>query len=335
MTLEILDPGLLTTIQDAGRPDWTHLGVPVGGACDTWSLAVANLLAGADAGAAALETTIAGPTLAVREATTIGLAGADLGGVVRETGRRLVPGRCHQLRPGTTVAFAGGDPGAGARAYLALPGGISVPEVLGSASTLTSAGLGGIDGRAIRAGDLISARVQGDAITGERTWPWLESDPIATLPADGSLTLRIVPGPAAGEDALLEDAWRVRPDSDRIGLRLEPADAGLAAIAGASAGELLTHGVVRGAVQLPRGGMPLVLLADHQPTGGYPVVAVVARADHPRLGQLRPGAIVRFRAITAEDARTAVAEQAAALARGAAALRAGDPWDDIWRSAGR
>jgi allophanate hydrolase subunit 2 len=90
--LEVLEPGLLTTVQDAGRPDWTHLGVPVGGACDPWSLAVANLLAGADAGAAALEMTITGPTLAVRTATTIGLAGADLGGVVRETGRRLPPG---------------------------------------------------------------------------------------------------------------------------------------------------------------------------------------------------------------------------------------------------
>jgi antagonist of KipI len=309
--------------------------VPVGGACDPWSLAVANLLAGADAGAPALEMTIVGPVLAVREATTIGLAGADLGGLVRETGRRLVPGRCHRLSPGTTVAFPGGHPGATARAYIALSGGISVPEVLGSASTLASAGLGGIDGRAIRAGDLVSARLQGDAPVDERTWPWLEGDPIATLPADESLTLRIVTGPADGADALVGDAWRVRPDSDRIGLRLEPADTRPAASAGASTGELLTHGVVRGAVQLPPGGMPLVLLADHQPTGGYPVVAVVARADHPRLGQLRPGAIVRFRVVAAEDARRAAADQAAALARGASALRAGDPWDDAWRSAGR
>ena len=336
MTLEVVEPGLLTTVQDAGRPDWTHLGVPVGGACDPWSLAVANLLAGADAGAASLEMTIAGPTLAVRATTIIGLAGADLGGVVRETGRRLLPGRSYALAAGSTIAFPGGDAGGGARAYLALPGGIDVPAVLGSRSTLLSAGFGGIDGRPLRAGDLFGSAAAVDAgpSPGERAWPWLDGDQFAS-PGE---PLRVVAGPAAGVEEIVGRAWRVGPDSDRIGLRLEAADdaptpSGTGMAAGT--GELLSHGVVHGAIQLPPGGAPLVLLADHQTTGGYPVAAVVVRADHPRLGQLRPGEVVRFVAVGPDQARRAYAEQARALARGAAALRGDDAWDELWRSAGR
>jgi biotin-dependent carboxylase-like uncharacterized protein len=284
VTLEVVEPGLLTTVQDAGRFGWTHLGVPVGGACDPWNLAVANLLAGADAGAAALEMTIAGPTLAVRAATIVGLAGADLGGVVRETGRRLLPGRSYALAGGTTIAFPGGDQGAGgARAYLAIRGGIDVPEVLGSRSTLLSAGFGGIEGRALRAGDLVrSAAIDAGPAPEERAWPWLDGDP----PASSGEPIRVVPGPAPGIEDVVGRSWRVGAASDRIGLRLEAADgvatADAAAITSApGAGELLSHGVVRGAVQLPPDGTPLILLADHQTTGGYPVAGVVARADHP------------------------------------------------------
>jgi antagonist of KipI len=338
VTLEVVEPGLLTTVQDAGRFGWTHLGVPVGGACDPWSYAVANLLAGADAGAAALEMTIAGPTLKVRAATIVGLAGADLGGVVRETGRRLLPGRSYGLAAGSTVAFPGGDPGAGARAYLALPGGIDVPAVLGSRATLLSAGFGGIDGRPIRAGDLVaSAAVVDPALRpGERAWPWLDGDPFASA----GEPVRVVPGPGPGVEEIVARAWRVAPDSDRIGLRLEAAGDVANATAGgagsaAGSGELLSHGVVHGAIQLPPGGTPLVLLADHQTTGGYLVAAVIARADHPRLGQLRPGEVVRFVAVGPDDARAAYAEQARALTRGAAALRGDDAWDELWRSAGR
>jgi antagonist of KipI len=330
MTLEVLESGLFTTIQDAGRPDWTHLGVPVGGAADPWSLAVANLLAGADAGAPALELTIVGPELAVRGTTVIGLAGADFGGVVRESGRRLVPGRAYALAAGSTIQFPGGDPGAGARAYLALPGGIDVPDDLGSASTLVSAGLGGVEGRALRRGDVLRPAGPASRASAERAWPWIDGDP-STGPA-GTTPLRIVAGPAPGAEALVAGIWQVRPDSDRVGLRLEgePGNAPLP-----SSGELLTHGVVRGAVQLPPGGAPLILLADHQTTGGYPVAAVVARADHPRLGQLRPGDTVGFRIVTPDEARAAWLEQDAALGRGAAALRGDDDWDDLWQSAGR
>ena len=160
MTLEVLEAGVLTSIQDAGRPDWTHLGVPIGGACDPWSRAVANLLIGNDAGAAAVEMTLVGATFEVRVPVTVGLAGADLGGIVRESGRPLAPGRTHRLEVGSTIAFPGSADAAarsGARAYLALPGGIDVPLVLGSASTALGAGFGGIDGRRLGAGDVLRA----------------------------------------------------------------------------------------------------------------------------------------------------------------------------------
>jgi allophanate hydrolase subunit 2 len=143
-----------------------------------------------------------------------------------------------------------------------------------------------------------------------------------------------VPGPAPGLGVLVDGEWRVRPESDRIGLRLEGRTV-VVPPSGAAARELLSHGVVRGAVQLPPGDVPIVLLADHQTTGGYPVAGVVATADQPLLGQLRPGAWVRFVAVAPDEARTALIERSRALARGAAALRGDDAWDELWRSAGQ
>lgn len=332
--LEVIEPGLLTTIQDAGRPAWTHLGVPVGGACDPWSLAVANLLAGNEPGTAAIEMTLVGPTLAVRSRITIGLAGADLGGIVRESGRRLTPGRTYRLDAGATIAFAGdASSRAGARAYMALRGGVDVPLVLGSASTALAAGFGGLDGRTLRAGDVVSARPSGVPSDGDgppRTdaaWPEFLEDPLREAAADEPI--RLLPGLAAGLDTIVAAEWRVSAGSDRLGLRLEgpPIDAGRVS-------ELLSHGVVRGAIQVPAGGAPIVLLADHQTTGGYPIAAVAITADHPRLGQLRPGASVRFGATTMEEARLALARQRDALARGATTLREGAGWDELWQSAG-
>lgn len=334
MSLEVLEAGFLTTVQDAGRPAWTHLGVPVGGACDPWSLAVANLLAGNDAGAGALEMTLSGPTLAVRAATVVGLAGADLGGVVRETGERLAPGLAHRLEAGTTIEFPGGAGSAGgARAYLAPGGGVDVPLVLGSASTALAAGFGGSQGRPLRPGDRIAGRLgeghgrRPDAVAG-RAWPRLADDPLTD---DGPI--RVIAGPAAGAAELAAVSWRVATGSDRIGLRLDgpPLAAGTGP---GAAGELLSHGVVWGAVQVPPGGAPIVLLADHQTTGGYPVVAVAIAADRPRLGQLRPGDEVRFASVGVDEAREALRRRRAALARGARLLVEDAAWETLWRSAG-
>jgi biotin-dependent carboxylase-like uncharacterized protein len=340
-TLEILEPGLMTTIQDAGRPEATDIGVPVSGGCDPWSLAIANLLVDAEAGAPALEMTIAGPTIAVRHTAFIGIAGADLGGVVRETGRRLLPGRSWRVAAGTTLSFPG-PPAAvdGARAYLALPTGIDAEVVLGSASTCLVAGFGGMGGRPIRRGDLLRPRADrttgGQPVDGtlnERVWA-TEHDPVWG-PDAVRAPIRVLEGPhlaalggAAVMEALIRGEWTVGSSSDRIGLRLQGRP--LTSPVGM---ETLSHGVVWGAVQLPPDGAPIVLLADHQTTGGYPVIAVAITADWPRLGQLRPGSAVRFVRTDVDAAVSELHRQRVALETGAAALREGAVWDDLWHSA--
>jgi len=334
MTLEVLDGGLAGTIQDGGRPEWTHLGVPPGGAADPCSLAIANLLIGNGRAAAALEMTLVGPTLLARRSMVIGLAGADLGGRV-DGGRRLLPGRSHRIHEGETIAFPGDGVERGARAYLALRGGIDVPEVLGSRSTCLAAGFGGLDGRTLQAGDVL--RAAGDESSAdapgptERMWPteriWPTDTPL--LGASGRTTLRVLPGPAVGLDALVAVGWRVSAEFDRVGVRLDgdPLPAG-------TGGEVVSHGVAWGAIQVPPDGRPIVLGADHQTTGGYPVVGVVASADRPRLGQLRPGADVRLESVDQDAAVAMLLAQEVALSAAVAALREGIAWDELARSAG-
>ena len=328
MSLEVIDPGLLTTVQDAGRPEWTHLGVPIGGACDRSSLAVANLLAGNAPEAAALEMTLVGGTFRATASVRIGLAGADLGGHVADTGRRLEPGRAHLVAAGSTIAFPGvADVASGARAYLAVGGGIAVPEVLGSRSTALAAGFGGLDGRALRTGDVVVAENpplhHGDPSRSELIWP---IDPAAD---DPDAPIRVTGGPWAGIDDLTSRTWRVASGSDRVGLRLEGQPIRLDVDTQPS-----SFGVIPGAIQVPPDGAPIVLLADAQTIGGYPVAAVAIAADLPRLAQLRPGADVRFEAVSIVSAADALRRQHAALVRGAALLRESAALDDAWQGAG-
>jgi biotin-dependent carboxylase-like uncharacterized protein len=326
----VLDGGLLTTVQDAGRPDWTHLGVPESGAADPWSLAVANLLVGNEPAAAALEMTLVGPTLAVHTAWSIGLAGADLGARIRG-GRRLAPGRSHRLAAGDVLEIPGDgptEPGAGSRAYLAIPGGVDVPAVLGSRSTCLAGGFGGLDGRPLRLGDQITATAAATVLRPELAWPDAEvggGSRAVAAPA----TLRVVAGPADGLDALVGREWRVGSAADRIGVRLDGDP-----VADEIGGETTTHGVPWGAIQVPPDGRPIVLGVDHQTTGGYRVVGVVISADLPLLGQLRPGAPVRLVATDRAAALVALETRRAALLAGAAALRDAAGWDALIQSAG-
>jgi antagonist of KipI len=336
MILEVVDPGLLTTVQDGGRPDWTHLGVPVGGPADPWSLAVANLLAGNDPADAALELTLVGPRLVAREDGVIGLAGADLGGRV-VGGRRLEAGRSHRIVAGEELAFPGDGAGAGrgrplggARAYLALAGGVDVPRVLGSRSTCLAGGFGGHDGRALRAGDQVRSgpsdprRPAADGLV----WP-IEDDAIDEAGRAAPVTLRALPGPAAGLASLTGAPWRVTAAADRVGVRLEGRD-----LAPDIGGETLTHGLPWGAVQVPPDGHPIILGPDHQTTGGYRVPAVVISADLSLVGQLRPGDQVRLVATDAEAAVEALRDQRDRLAAGAAAVLEAAGWDRLAASAG-
>lgn len=313
--LEVLETGLLDTIQDAGRPDLAPLGVPPGGACDPWGLAVANALAGNAPDAPALEMTVAGPSLLAQAACVVALAGADLGGRLVGEGRPLAPGTAHLVRAGDRLVFAGGD-GGGARAYLALAGGIDVPRVLGSASTCLAGGFGGIEGRPLRAGDRLVPARAGDLSAAGRRWP--AAVPLGP-PHDPDLAspVRVVPGPHADRfapgtlETLLATAWEVDPRSDRTGLRLTGPP-----LPGADTGELVSLPMTWGAVQVPPDGRPIVLLADHPTVGGYPVLAVAVRADRPLLGQLCPGDPVRFELTSIDRARTAARAEHALLGRG-------------------
>jgi biotin-dependent carboxylase-like uncharacterized protein len=320
---EVVDGGLLTTVQDAGRPDWTPLGVPISGAADPWSLAVANLLAGNDPGDAALELTVVGPTLRALRPVTIAIAGADLGG--RAGGRRLPPGRSHRLAAGELVTFPGSGDASASRSILAVPGGFDVERLLGSRSTCLPGGFGGLDGRPLRAGDVLRGR---DPATGpERAWP--EADEPSRDGASGGAVLRVLPGPAPGLDQVLGRGWRVASASDRVGTRLDgpPLPAGIG-------GEATTFGVPPGAIQVPADGRPIILGPDHQTTGGYRVVGVVISADVGVLARLGPGAPVRLEATTPDEAVAALRLRHAGLVRGAEALRDADRWTDLAHAAG-
>ena len=275
-SLTVLATGPLTTVQDQGRPGQAALGIGRSGACDRASAALANRLVGNPAGAALLEVTLGG--LAVR-------AEADL--VLVTTGARC-PGAPHAaptlLRRGAELRL--GVPGGGLRSYLAVRGGIDVPPVLGSRATDLLAGLGPA---VVAAGDVLPV--------GEPTAPPAEVDiaPVAD-PAAGEVTVAVLPGPRAdwfgdaGWAALTGRPWLVTSQSNRVGLRLdgEPLER-------LRNGELPSEGMVRGALQVPPSGTPVLFLADHPVTGGYPVIGYVVDPDVDRCAQLRPGQPLRFR----------------------------------------
>ena len=296
--LEVRAPGLLTTVQDGhGRPDAAPLGVPRGGAADPDGLAVANLLVGNDLAAPALEITMTGPELLVREPCVVGVGGAELGAFIERDGiaRAVASGSSYRLRQGDIIRFAGAEPGAGIRAYLALPGGIDVPAVLGSAATCLPGAFGGLAGRALRLGDLIAGRRR-DSELAEVAWP-------EAIRREGSPALvRLMPGPHGTEavlEALLDGGWTVSPTSSRAGVRLmgRSIDGG--------GGRLTSFPMTWGAVQLPPSGEPIVLLVDAPTVGGYPVIAVVASVDRSVIGELGPGDAVGFTVVSHEEARAA------------------------------
>jgi len=322
--LEVVLPGLLTTVQDGGRRGYSDLGVPGAGACDPAALAVANGLLGNAAEAAALEMTIAGPTLRVLATCVVALAGSDFVARVEEDGRWLRPVGAYLLRGGTTLVC--GSATGGARGYLALAGGIAVPLVLGSAATYLAGGFGGLEGRLLRAGDRLLPLHPGDLQAAGRRWP----DPPISIPAADPPTVRVVPGPhlTAFVPSILATLtaalWTVGPQSDRMGLRLQGPPLVRSA---AGQAELLSQGMVWGALQVPADGQPIALLADHQTVGGYPVPAVAIRADWPILGQLAPGAVLRFALTDVPTAQAAYRAQQAAYRAARAQATVPDGWE--------
>jgi antagonist of KipI len=295
VTIEVLDGGLLTSVQDAGgRWRWRHLGVPVGGAADPWSARLANRLVGNGDDAALLELTLLGPTLRFIESATVALVG-EMSATI--DGLPMPAFEARILRAGSLLRIAEGPD---ARAWLAIRGGVEVPSVLGSRSTDLRSRFGGLDGRALRDGDALAIGQLAAAEAGGR---WLGAWP------DGPI--RITDGPHADvgiRDALVGGRWTLSADSDRTGARLD----GRALLDG---GEVRSMGLPLGAIQLPPDGRPIVTLVDRPVTGGYRVPAVVALADIGRLARLRPGDVMRFAHVPAPAARRAIEELERELAR--------------------
>lgn len=320
MTIRVLVPGLLTTLQDGGRHGWRHLGVGGAGALDGFSHAVANRLVGNTADAPTLEITLNGPSLRFDRAARIAICGAEIDAVADGT---ALPGwRRIDLPAAMTLAFGGCR--RGARAYLAVAGGFAAPRMLGSASTDLRGGFGGARGRALVAGDVLSIagsttmqelqRNRSTADTIEIASWWI--DPAPDLDFARLAVVRVLPGHDAlvSADALFTREWRVAPASDRQGLRLRSASAG-DVLALQVPREAVSEPIAPGTIQLPPDGEPIVLLADAQTHGGYPRIGHAIRADHPRLAQLRPGDALRFEPCTAEQARALACAQRQRLAR--------------------
>jgi antagonist of KipI len=309
MSVVVLKPGMHTLLQDTGRYGFQHLGVPVSGAMDLFSHRVANVLAGNSGDEATLEITLQGPRLEFSDDTLIALCGADLSPAI---GGEAVPeGKPVRVRAGAVLEF--GACRAGCRAYLAVNGGFAVPPVMGSRSTYETAGFGGLEGRALARGDRLETGGQAaglypslDVKHGKRPFAhpkWAVNQHIEKLGRSPQV-VRVIPGrhweafAPASRNAFTEGTFRLAPESNRMGFRLEGPEIRLERPL-----ELLSEAVSFGTIQVPPGGRPIVLMADRQTTGGYPRIAEVAAVDLHLLAQLKPGDGLRFELVSLAQAQ--------------------------------
>ncbi len=302
--IEILDCPMPVTVQDGGRPGYRHIGVPLSGALDPEWLAIANALVGNPASTAALEMRLLGLRLRAMAPLTVALAGACTAQIEDNSGelRHAAAWRSHALERGETLNVGRLHDGI---AYLAFAGGLDVPEVLGSRSTYVRAGIGGLDGRALKAGDSLPVA----AVPAPRPLRLPQAPPAAAGP------LRIVPGPQreyftdAAWRRLLDDEFVISREADRMGLRLDGPR--LEHTRGA---DIVSDAVTPGVIQVPGDGRPIILLADCQTVGGYPKIATVIGADLPRLGRALPGQTLRFVEVGIDQALAARRQAANDLA---------------------
>jgi biotin-dependent carboxylase-like uncharacterized protein len=324
--VEVVKPGLATSVQDGGRSGYYHLGIPPSGAMDQMSYRAGNLLRGNPETAASLECALMGPELRFDRATRICVTGAEMApkvdGQARPTNTVL------DIAAGQTLSF--GFAAKGARGYLAVAGGFDVPERLGSRSTYALGGLGGHRGRTLQAGDTLVTGDQGSA--GARSGAVLPEDLRAPLAKE--YELRMVPGlydyrvQADSMATFLAETWLVASEADRIGYRLKggtpldfvPREPPFGA--GDDPSNIVDACYPIGSIQVPSGQQPIVLHRDAVSGGGYMMVGTVISADMDLIGQMPPNTRVRFVAVTVEQALAARADRAARLDRVRAALAA-------------
>jgi len=313
--ITVLQPGMLASIQDQGRPGLRHLGVGRSGALDGLSLSIGNALVGNPPGAAGLELTLPPAQFRFESACLVALTGAHC--PAQLDGSSVGAGRAIAVGAGQTLRL--GEARAGARAYLCVAGGIDVAPVLGSRSTDLQAHIGGLEGRALRKGDRLAVGPAGQPIARES--PRAHGDAAGAPPAvvrlpDPGGAIRVLPGPEFDEfadlarEAFLRSVWTVAPQSNRMGFRLQGP-----ALGRTNSRDLNSHAVFPGLVQVPPGGAPILLMADAQATGGYPRIASVIAADLWRVAQVRPGGAVSFELASREQAQGASQRQYRYLSR--------------------
>lgn len=290
--IEVIKPGFFTTVQDLGRWGYQRYGIGTAGALDSFALTAANLLLGNAEEAAGLEITLAGPLLKFHQDTLVAITGADLNPRLNE--KPIPTWTAFFISAGSILSF--GQKKSGVRAYLAVWGGIDVPPIMGSRSTYLLGRFGGLEGRPLKAGDilpLLPCPSQVPELAG-RSLPISLRPPYQRNPC-----LRVILGPfidyfsAEGREAFLTSAYTITPQSDRMGYRLQGTP-----ITRAINAELITCGLANGTIQVPPDGQPILLLADRQTIGGYPIIATVINADLPLAAQCAPGDKLRFQATT-------------------------------------
>jgi len=317
MTVKVLNPGLSTTVQDLGRPGYFHLGIPVGGAMDNLALRAANLLVGNDEGAACLEAVFVGPELEFTADALVAVTGAEM--PVRIDGEEQPSWTALKVKAGQVLGF--GFLKTGARIYIAVSGGIDVPEALGSRSTYPIGALGGFKGRAIAKGDELPVGAGAAAREGRSLPQPLRRSP--GMPAE----LRVLPGlywhriVEASHRSFFEDTWKVAPEADRMGYRfrggtpMKFVERQQPFGAGSDPSNIVDSCYPYGSVQIPGGTEPIILHRDAVSGGGYFMVGTVVSADMDLIGQLQPNTPTRFVKVDMAGALQARADRAALLDR--------------------
>lgn len=315
MTIGVIHPGVATTVQDLGRPGYYHLGIPLSGAMDQLALVAANLLVGNDEGAACLEAVFLGPQLEFRRDCLVAVTGADLPPLLDGEPR---PGwTSFAVKAGQVLSFDYLQ--GGARAYIAVSGGIDVPMALGSRSTYAIGALGGVDGRGLLAGDVVPIGAGPGAAEGRTVPEGLRrgpGNPAEIRVLTGLYWHRITP---ESQESFFADTWKVAPEADRMGYRFRSGRAMRFVEheqpfgAGSDPSNITDACYPYGSIQIPGGSEPIVLHRDAVSGGGYFMVGTVISADMDLIGQLQPNVATRFVKVDMDQALTARAERARVL----------------------
>lgn len=316
--MTITKPGLLTSIQDLGRYGYQKYGVIASGSMDPFAHRIANLLVGNEENTSTLEITLLGPAIEFNEDALISICGGNLSPSIDGKAVRLW--RSVFVRKGSTLRF--GPSKAGCRAYLAVAGGYSVPDVMNSKSTYLRAEIGGYSGRALKAGDQVSfeshqalsTRILESLAKSLAAGSFVESDWLVAADLTPKLvstpTIRVMKGrqfdlfTQESQEKLFAEPFEVTSQSDRMGYRLKGP-----ALELEKAEEMISEAVQFGTIQVPSDGNPIVLLADRQTTGGYPKIGQIATVDLPYLAQAKPGDFICFMEVTHEKAQTLYLER--------------------------